>query len=104
MSQHTLTIFVRRKGGAFIAAHGLNNEATHPTSATLAARICASKAFDVSEELIELTPISEHIMIAAVAGREAKRINWSALAAYAAAVLAFTALCGALVWWMGGAR
>lgn len=104
MSQHTLSIFVRRQGGVFVAAHGLNHKATHPTSATLAARLCASKAFDVSEELIELTPVSEHIMIAAVAGREAKRINWPALATYAAAVLVFTAACGLLVWSLGGAR
>jgi len=104
MSQHTLSIFVRRQGGVFVAAHGLNHEATHPTSATLAARLCASKAFDVSAELIELTPVSEHIMIAAVAGREEKHVNWAALGTYVAAVLVFTAACGLLVWSLGGAR
>lgn len=95
-----ITVFVRRVGGVFVAAHG-STETVHPSSATLAVRLCASKYFDVSEELIELTTVSEHLMLAAVIEPSRTRINWGLIltaVASAIAVLFGLGVAGLFVW------
>jgi hypothetical protein len=100
--EKAVTVFVRRVGGVFLAASH-EAEAMHPSSDTVAARVCAARHYGVAEARIDLAPAGEHVLIATLAAEPARTAGLAAWAWGAglavAATLAVVALLAA-----GGAR
>jgi hypothetical protein len=65
MSPRSITVFVKRDGGMFKAFTN-HADAIDSQSATIAARRCAARHFEVPEADIELDPEGDHVMIASV--------------------------------------
>ena len=68
MSPRCITVFVRRDRGMF-KAFTSDADAIDAQSATMAARRCAARHFDVPESSITVEPDGEHVMIASVERR-----------------------------------